>query len=373
MINSATTIVTMLMNQEAPTRSGFGLGLRENMLYDFVQKSGPGTATVNTHTMNVSPVRFQTENVASTGQASIDSNIFFPRTSGGRPLWASQTLEANTAYLWAYALSTSDPTTELSSSALCVPGGTDPGTSYSMSSSPLSVRPPACTEQTQTEKYPISARPCSLYSVVSGYLMDAISIQPLERDWSWWTSLIATQFDARDSVNISIANLKLHDLENALENHAAAFYWTLAHPNNVPTTQNIQAAAPQQVLNYCNFYVSIKLNGIPRFEFSRSRPVYFSPLHPQLPNILWLSGYRKPKSAVKNPSIRRSSRTERSFGTSSDNVVKRNAIAAVEEPSTSHLRKAVEKRLLRRNASWVKIPVGYNEKSITSTDEEETE
>jgi hypothetical protein len=39
---------------KAPSNIGFGLGLQQNMLYDVVASNiGPGTATVNTYTLNV--------------------------------------------------------------------------------------------------------------------------------------------------------------------------------------------------------------------------------------------------------------------------------------------------------------------------------
>ncbi|KAJ7114433.1 hypothetical protein C8R44DRAFT_795664 [Mycena epipterygia] len=54
MISSASSMATIFMDQEDPTDSGFGLGLRQNVLYDVIAaNTGPGTATINTHTMNV--------------------------------------------------------------------------------------------------------------------------------------------------------------------------------------------------------------------------------------------------------------------------------------------------------------------------------
>jgi hypothetical protein len=57
----------------------FGLGLQNNMLYDVVAAdAGPGTTTVNTHTMNVT--------------CGTSSNMFWREgnLSDGRALWASE-------------------------------------------------------------------------------------------------------------------------------------------------------------------------------------------------------------------------------------------------------------------------------------------
>ncbi|KAJ7114450.1 hypothetical protein C8R44DRAFT_929289 [Mycena epipterygia] len=79
--------------------------------------------------------------------------------------------------------------------------------------------------------------------------MEKLFIQPPNHDFVWW-SLANVQFDTlpkRDGLNVSVTNVMLHDLENTLENYAAAFFWSLAYLRNSPTIQSVDVVGPELV------------------------------------------------------------------------------------------------------------------------------
>ncbi|KAF7357351.1 hypothetical protein MSAN_01330900 [Mycena sanguinolenta] len=487
MITSATSMASMFINEVAPGTSGFGLGLQDNMVYDIVvSTTGPGTATVNAHTMNVScgtldadidanrivtfdkasewagfsesasiviteiapnvlriavpeyslndmlncnssaaracsaPVitLFASFNISDTTGTISSQSVFNPPmnpvlsaganftnstdstsiTIINTPVLSSFNVSSvsfvqcslsvtnssttvntstrialgpgperkttsswkdyqdvkipsdNTEYLWAYSLASAGPTTNLSSSSLCLPLDLFYHSGVYEPVSTMYVEPPACTYQTQAERY----------------LMDKLSTHPPDREIQWWWDLISSQIAKRDGLNVSVANVMLHDLENALEDYAAAFYWSLAYLQNGPTIQNIEVEGPRSmsqlqirilpvvtglVLSIFLLILSPFLIGFGAIRTKAKPNIELDTLG--ILQILWLSGNNDP-------------------------------VADVEKPTTGHLRQAglsvetssrgqwtAQNQLLRRSASnWIERKAWRSTTSIEDTDDE---
>ncbi|KAJ7234549.1 hypothetical protein C8J57DRAFT_1729028 [Mycena rebaudengoi] len=114
--------------------------------------------------------------------------------------------------LWAWSLLISEPTFNVSSSSFC---------------------------RRQGDLWPstLVLPPCRFLSQAERALMNKLSVSPI--DWPWWLR------QSLEQDVVPVANVMLHDLENALEDYAAAFYWSLAYLRNLPTIQEVEVTSTQ--------------------------------------------------------------------------------------------------------------------------------
>ncbi|KAJ7222009.1 hypothetical protein C8J57DRAFT_1593434 [Mycena rebaudengoi] len=367
LISSATFLASILMDKGDRPNDEFGLGLQNNMLYDIVAAdTGPGTTTVNTHTMNVTcgtsttanstsqrikvdgrlywdisrPKSDYTDGIAETApnvlhvvppdilinddgdrvqdletvwvygsfnvrdaSGKVASQVFLhppmnPLLSAGAQIkdsfggdlkldikdiskfnvsslsyfrcslaitnnslpldtgsgsliklgaprkttssWPildneNMTFTGGPESLWAYSLSFSEITTNLSCSSFC---GSPDGYGIDIESR-IAAETPPCAYLTQAERA----------------LMDKLSIHPPARDYGWWWDLIVSSpSQPKKHEDIPVANVMLHDFKNALEDYAAAFYWSyaltrdaVAYLRHSPTTHEIEVTGSELV------------------------------------------------------------------------------------------------------------------------------
>ncbi|KAJ7083928.1 hypothetical protein C8R43DRAFT_965339 [Mycena crocata] len=260
-----------------------------------------------------------------------------------------------TQLLWAYSLSSSGPSPDLSSSSFCESSGIWANLLQGIHfvEGDLGVKLPPCTYQTQAERY----------------LMNQLSIQPPDRDLGWWLNFTASHVHKRDGDDVSGTNIMLHDLENALENYAAAFFWSLAYLRNSPRFQSIQVVGPGLVSE-------LQLDVLP-VAAGLILSIFLLLLSPILVGL--------------GPPA-----TKREEGTHLDTlgvlettwlVGARGAVSDVVEPSTKHLRAAgmavetsfygrwrAEKHPLQRRSSSATMLIGHGEEgSVASARERETD
>jgi hypothetical protein len=77
--------------------------------------------------------------------------------------------------------------------------------------------------------------------------MDELSIHPPARDYDWWRELICSPSERHE--NVPVANVILHDLENTLEDYAAAFSWS-CEPSSISSANHHQCFHPKIMFDY---------------------------------------------------------------------------------------------------------------------------
>ncbi|KAJ6578548.1 hypothetical protein B0H19DRAFT_1063020 [Mycena capillaripes] len=339
MIDFALSMASASITKQDPSNTGFGLGLQANMLYDVVSpNTGSGSVKVNTHIMNVTCGTAPEDYVATaySDLVGTDGRIMWVTTYGvdglgtSIPEIVSNTapnilriipnllmdivgcinssarqydlgcFEGKPAVLFYASFNISDTAGQVVSQLLFDPP-MNPDTSSRV---PLGPAPPRKTfsswndykdvKMQRTDKTELLVR----VMIHSQYLMDTLSIQPPNIGHDQWSNLAISQIEKRNGGNVSIANLMLHDFENALEDYAAAFYWSLAYLHGSPTIEDIivegyESVSELQVIAGLTLSICLLILAFILIRFGRAADKGKSPVQLNslgLLETLWLAG-----------------------------------------------------------------------------------
>ncbi|KAJ7277326.1 hypothetical protein C8J57DRAFT_1581780 [Mycena rebaudengoi] len=255
----------ILMDKGGRADDEFGLGLQHNMLYDVLAvDAGPGTTTVNTHTMHVT---------CGTSPTGSISEPLRPVTIDGALYWNPSL----TSYGYPQIPETGDTSGRVASQVFLEPPmnpvlktfehfSTLPWPNFnitaisnfnvsSLSSSPLdtSSRKPLRqdTPRKTTSSWTIGdsehlSSTGDVERLHQSLQFSFLSRPKRCRHYVYVPTPMYISDTGREDVG-PVANVMLHNLENALEDYAAAFYWSLAYLRNLPTIQEVEVTGTQMV------------------------------------------------------------------------------------------------------------------------------
>ncbi|KAJ7231832.1 hypothetical protein C8J57DRAFT_1580554 [Mycena rebaudengoi] len=254
----------ILMGKGDRTKDEFGLGLQNNMLYDVAAAdTGPGTTTLNTYTMNVTCVTSTTPSISQRNKDSTTGAFYWNIERSPIDLYSIAETAPNVLRIAPPPILPEDPDHGYESSKIDIHGSVNDSDTSGKVASQVVLNPPmnclfignyqqffapgykqSKPPQSSTPKMERSLSaggadifgvPCAYLTQAERALMDKLSIYPPELD-----AAVKFPSSLEKYRDVPVANVMLHDLENALEDYAAAFYWSLTCLRNSPTIQEVQ-------------------------------------------------------------------------------------------------------------------------------------